>query len=104
MIVEQRIYTLQTGKVAAYRDYFEKHGLEVQSRILGNLLGFFTSDIGEQNQVIQLWGFASYEDRQARRTELFKNKEWLDYLAGAPQVIVRQENRILAPTAFSPIR
>lgn len=104
MIVEQRIYTLQTGKVAAYRDYYLAHGLEVQSRILGNLLGFFTSDIGEQNQVIQLWGFDSYEDRQKRRGELFSNKEWLDYLAGAPQVIVRQENRILAPTAFSPIR
>ena len=104
MIVEERIYTLQVGKVATYRDFFMEHGLPVQQRVLGNLLGFFVSDIGELNQVIQLWGFDSYEDRVRRRAELFAAPEWLDYLKNAPQFILRQENRILVPTAFSPIR
>jgi hypothetical protein len=104
VIVEQRTYTIQTGKMNVYKDFFAEHGLPVQQRVLGNLLGFFVSDIGELNQVIQLWGFDSYEDRVRRRAELFSTPEWLDYLKNAPPVILRQENSILAPTAFSPIR
>jgi hypothetical protein len=103
VIVEQRIYTTQIGKVNTYRDYYAEHGLPVQKRILGNLLGFFTSDIGELNQVVQLWGYDTYAERERRRAILAQDADWLAYLKGAPQVIVRQENRILIPAAFSPI-
>jgi hypothetical protein len=104
MIVEHRTYTIQVGQMNAYRDYLAQHGLAVQQRILGNLIGFFTSDIGELNQAIQMWGYESYADRETRRAELSGNAEWLEYLKGSPKVILRQENRILLPTGFSPIR
>ncbi len=104
MIVEQRTYTLQIGKANVYRDYYEQHGLPAQKRVFGNLLGIFVSDIGELNQVVALWGFESYAERERLRAVLAKDPEWLEYLKTAPAVIVKQENCILVPMPFSPIR
>lgn len=104
MIVEQRTYTIQVGKMNVYREHYEKNGLPVQQRVLGNFLGFFTSDIGELNQSVALWGYESLADREARRAVLAKDPEWLEYLKASPGVILRQENRILLPATFSPIR
>ena len=41
MIVEERIYTLHIGEVPAYLKLYEAEGLAVQTRILGNLLGYY---------------------------------------------------------------
>ncbi len=103
MIIEQRTYTIQVGKMNAFRDYYAEHGLSIQKRVLGNLLGFFVSDIGELNQAIQMWGYENYAERERRRAILATESEWLNYLKTSPPVILRQENRILLPTAFSPI-
>ncbi|MFT3907555.1 MAG: NIPSNAP family protein [Steroidobacteraceae bacterium] len=103
MIVEQRTYTIQIGKMNAFRDAFAEKGLPAQKRILGNFLGFFVSDVGELNQAIQMWGYESYAERERRRAILATDPDWLDYLRNSPPVILRQENRILLPAAFSPI-
>ena len=103
MIVEQRTYTIQVGKMNVYCDYYQEHGLPAQKRVLSNFLGFFTSDLGELNQAVQLWGYDNYAERERRRAILAKDLDWLAYLKGSPQVILRQENRILLPTSFSPI-
>ena len=61
MIVEPRIYTLQPGGTTEYFQLYEKHGLEVQMRILGSLLGCYQTvgrmwaECGVLNQVIFLW-------------------------------------------------
>ncbi|WP_129781889.1 NIPSNAP family protein [Peristeroidobacter soli] len=103
MIVEQRTYTIQVGKMNIYRDYYAEHGLPAQKRILGKFLGFFVADIGELNQAIQLWGFDSYAERERLRAVLAADPDWQAYLKSSPQVILRQENRILVPASFSPI-
>jgi hypothetical protein len=104
MIVEQRVYTVQVGKANQLIDYYGTHGLNVQQRVLGNLIGYFSSDIGELNQVVHLWGYDSLAERERRRAILGKDEEWLNYLRNQPPVITRQENRILMPAPFSPIR
>lgn len=104
MIIEQRTYTIQVGKMNAYRDYYEQNGLPAQKRILGNFLGFFISDIGDLNQAVAMWGFESYAERERLRAELSKDAQWLEYLKTSPQVILNQENKILVPASFSPIR
>ncbi len=104
MIVEQRIYTLQVGKTAEFCAYYGAHGLPIQTRILGTLLGSFVSDIGKLNQFIQLWGYESLADRETRRVAMSRDPEWLAYLKKQPALLVDQENRILIPTDFSPIR
>src|SRR6202163_4331806 len=41
MILEVRTYTAYPGKAAQWLDYYEKHGLPVQQKYLGGLIGFF---------------------------------------------------------------
>jgi hypothetical protein len=103
MIVEERIYTLVPGKTAEYLKLYEEFGLPVQLPILGNLIGYFATEVGPLNQVIHIWGYDSFEERVRRRTELFKAQAWLDYLAKSRGNILSQENKLLIPAPFSPV-
>jgi len=103
MIVEERIYTVQPGKVAEYLKNYEEKGLPVQLPILEHLIGYFYTDFGPLNQVIHIWGYDSFEERTRRRAELFKSAAWHDYLKLARPNIVRQENKLLLPAPFSPV-
>ena len=103
MIVEMRTYTLHIGKTGEYLRHYQAEGLEVQKRILGNLVGFYTTEIGEDlNQLIHMWGYSDLNDRPARRTALFKDPAWLAYIPKIVPLLVKQESRILIPTSFSP--
>ena len=104
MIVEERSYTLQPGTVPVFLKVSEERGLPIQQRHLGRLIGFFSSEIGTLNQVVHLWAYDSLGERERRRGEMVKDPEWQAYLKEAPKVIVRMENRILVPAAFSPLR
>ena len=93
MIVEERIYTLEVGKVPEYLRLYEQEGLPIQLPILGDL-----------NLIVHLWGYESFEERTRRRAELIANEGWKAYVEKVRPWIVRQENRILVPAPFSPIR
>ena len=104
MIVEERIYTLQPGKVPEMVRLYGEEGLALQQRHLGKFIGYFTTETGNLNQVVFMWGYDSLDDRAARRDRLAQDPEWQRYLQKVVQIIVAQENRILKPTSFSPIR
>jgi NIPSNAP len=104
MIVEERCYTVKPGMVQLYYQDYNPRGLKIQTRILGNLIGYFHSEIGELNQIVHLWGYDSLAERERRRAQLFADPEWLDYLKQSPDIIVRMESRILIPAPFSPIK
>ena len=104
MIVEKRTYTLKPGKAAAYMKIYEEFGLKPQTRILGNMFGWFTPEIGELNQIIHMWAYKNLGDRDKRRAELGKDKEWAEFLKNLrdADVVVHQENHILNPAPWSP--
>ena len=104
MIVEERIYTLQPGKVPEMVRLYGEEGLPLQQKYLGRFIGYFTSETGNVNQVVFLWGYDSLDDRAARRARLADDPAWQAYLQKVIPLLVKQENRILKPTAFSPIR
>lgn len=104
MLIEERIYTIAAGKLPTYLALYTNGPLDLQTRILGNLLGYFTSEIGPLSTLVHLWGYASFEDRISRREALAAEPEWQNYLSAVTPMIVRMENRLLVPTAFSPIR
>ena len=97
MIVEQRTYTLQIGATAAYRDLYLAEGYPVQAKILGEPLGYYVTEVGPQNQIVHLWRYESFEDRETRRTALFQDQDWISYIKKAAPLVVAQENRILKP-------
>ena len=104
MIVEERIYTLHPGKVAEMIKLYGEEGLAFQQRYLGKFLGYFSTETGNLNQVVFLWGYDSLEDRAARRERMALDPGWQAYLKKVVPLIMTQENRILKPAPFSPIR
>ena len=104
MIVEERIYTVKTGKMRELLSLYEKEGYPIQTKILGRMLGFFTTEFGPLNQLIHMWGYDSFEDRAERRARLIADPGWLAYLEKSQVLVERQENKVLIPTSFSPIR
>ncbi len=103
MIVEERTYTFHPGKIPAFLAEYEGGARELQMRILGRMLGYFTSEFGEQNQTVHLWGYDSLADRAERRARLVAEPEWRAFLGRVLPMIQRQESRILTPTPFSPM-
>ncbi|HEV3178803.1 MAG TPA: NIPSNAP family protein [Stellaceae bacterium] len=104
MIVEQRTYTLFAGKTAEYLRLYESEGMAIQTRILGRLVGYFTTEIGPLNQIIHMWGYDSFEDRSRRRAQMQADPGWKAYVAKIQPLIQTQESKILNPTSFSPIK
>jgi hypothetical protein len=100
MIVEERIYTLQTGKAFELFKIYEQHGLAAQKRILGNLVGYYLTEIGPLNTLVHMWAYEDLNDRDRRRAQLGADPDFKEYLAKAGGFILRQENRILKPAPF----
>lgn len=102
MIVEERIYTCYCAKAAQYVEMYQAEGLAIQRPILGHLVGYFTSEMGELNQVVHLWAYESHEDRGERRARLLSDPAWKAYAAKVQPLVLTQQNKILIPAAFSP--
>ncbi len=104
MIVEQRDYHVQTGKLVELVQLYEEEGIALQEEFLGGLIGVFTTDIGALSTYTSLWGYESFAEREQRRARLQADDRWREFLARIQPLIHTQQNRILVPTAFSPIR
>ncbi len=102
MIYEHRTYTLPHGTMDAYLKRYEKEALPLLRLHLGQLLGFFVTEIGTLNQVVHIWCFKSHADRERRRQALEKDPKWAAFKEGNKGSFVHQEVKILHPTAFCP--
>ncbi|TMH38211.1 MAG: NIPSNAP family protein [Betaproteobacteria bacterium] len=105
MIVDLRTYTMVPGRLKAFLELYEAEGLPVQKRHQPNLIGYFVTEIGTQNQVVHLWGYESLADREKRRAALDADPEWIAYRkkSAAQGNVQHQENKILRSVSFSPL-
>jgi hypothetical protein len=104
VIVEERTYHVHTGKLPEVVRLYADEGTAIQQRVLGNLIGAFTVDIGDLSSIVQLWGYDSFAEREQRRATLQADDEWKAFLPKLQPLLHVQKNRILVPTSFSPIR
>lgn len=104
MIVEERIYRIRNGRMSRYLQLVREEGLAIQQPILGQLVGYFTTEIGVLSQVTHLWAYDDLEDRRRRRQQLADDPRWQAFLPKLAENIEQAENRILLPTDFSPLR
>jgi hypothetical protein len=104
VIVEERTYHVHTGKLGELVRLYGEEGTEIQQRLLGNLIGAFTVDIGDLSSIVHLWGYDSLAERERRRALLQADDGWKAFLPKIQPLIHTQRNRILIPTPFSPLR
>lgn len=104
MIVEQRDYHVFTGKLNELVRLYDTEGIAIQQELLGGLVAAFTTDVGGLSTYTSLWRYDSFAEREERRALLQADGRWTDFLGKIQPLIHTQQNRILVPTAFSPLR
>jgi hypothetical protein len=104
IIIEQRDYHVYTGKLPEVVKLYEEEGIEIQKEVLGGLIGVFTTEIGALSTYTSMWRYDSFAEREERRAALMARDDWKAVLAKLQPLIHTQQNRILTPTSFSPIR
>lgn len=104
MYFEMRTYTVKPGKLKEYIKHFEIHGLPILSRH-AKLVGYWYTEIGELNQLVHIWAYDSLDQRAKERAALYQDPDWQkNFLPKATEMLEKQENKILLPADFSPIK
>ncbi|WP_110649914.1 NIPSNAP family protein [Salinicola peritrichatus] len=105
MIIDHRTYTMVPGRLKAFLELYEREGLPVQRKHLGEPIGYFTVETGPQNQVVHLWGYESAADRERRRTAMESDPDWIAYRRKSAEAgnVQYQENKLLRSVPFSPL-
>ncbi|MDJ0950547.1 MAG: NIPSNAP family protein [Alphaproteobacteria bacterium] len=104
MILDERSYTLKPGMLPKYLTLYESRGWPVQTKHLGEPVGWFYTEVGTLNQVVHIWKYADMADREARRKAMTADPDWQAFVAEAAAMLDKMENRILVPAPFSPLR
>ena len=99
-IVDFRSYTLNHGMLNHFLMIYKKYGIRLQSKYWNDNLGYFTTFTGTQNQIIHLWGFNSYEEKDNRRNQLMHLEEWKNYLEKIFPLFKVMENMTMRPAFF----
>lgn len=96
MLIEERCYVLHSDRTCAeYLEIFHREGLDLQRNILGGLLGYFVTEVGELNAIVSLWEYPSFEERHRRRADLARSPQWQGYLTKVRPMIKSMNNRIM---------
>ncbi|WP_077000529.1 NIPSNAP family protein [Variovorax sp. KK3] len=103
MIIDERTYTVHSGKVAEYLQMVQTHLMPLQGEILGGLVGYFHTEVGTLNQIVHLWAYDSMAQREQKRSALAAHPLWASKTAHVRPLITAQSNRILVAAPFSPI-
>lgn len=102
MLFDMRIYTCRPGTLKAHLALYEKEGLAIQRRHLGEPYFYCVTETGPQNSFIHIWAYRSAADRAERRAAMQADPEWIAFLARSAEAgyLVSQENRLLTPASF----
>ena len=108
MIYELRVYQCLPGRLPALLKRFEDITLGFWDRYGIRQLGFWTTEIGENNQQLTyMLAWTSLAEREEKWTAFQADPDWHKQRAATetPDRIVQHiSNQILKPTAFSALK
>ncbi len=102
MIHELRTYTIQPSKFKDFVAHTAKVGIKLRTKH-SKLAGYWTTEIGELNQVVHLWEYENFDHRTRVRAALAKDKAWnTKYVSRSRPMLQHQESMVLVPADFWP--
>ena len=104
IIIEQRDYHVHTGRLPDLVRLYADEGIPIQREVLGGFVGAFTTEVGALSTYTSMWRYDSFTEREERRAALQARADWQAFLAKIQPLVHTQQNRILTPTSFSPLR
>ncbi len=102
MIHELRTYTIQPSKFKDFIAHTAKVGIKLRTKH-SKVVGYWTTEIGELNQVVHLWEYENFDHRTRVRAALAKDKAWnTKYVSRSRPMLQHQESMVLVPADFWP--
>ncbi|HKK29160.1 MAG TPA: NIPSNAP family protein [Alphaproteobacteria bacterium] len=98
MLHELRIYTFRAGQAPLAAKNSGTVARDIRGDDYGKLEGYWLPEIGPLNQVMHLWSYDSYADREEKRKALSQNERWTgEYLPLIRPILLRQDIRLMNP-------
>ena len=103
-LYELRTYTVHVGKMAAVVEHYQALGWPAMEKggHAAKLVGYFTADTGDLNQLIHLWKFDDDADRRAFWAGVFADEDFMAFAAKIRPLIMKQHNQLLRAAPWGP--
>lgn len=100
-LFEIRSYTLAPGAVPGM---MERWATKIDERVkLSPLVGAWYSELGALNKWVHIWAYKDASERQRIRSDAVARGIWPPGGAAAG-LVLKQENKLVMPASFSPLR
>ncbi|HEY4041735.1 MAG TPA: NIPSNAP family protein, partial [Rhodopila sp.] len=100
-LFEMRTYTYAPGAIPGV---IERWAPKIDARVkLSPLIGAWYSELGGLNKWVHIWAYKDAVERQRVRAEAMSQGIWPPPSAG-PGLLLKQENKLVMPASFSPLR
>jgi hypothetical protein len=103
MLYELRIYTCRPGSRDAVLKLWEERGQAMIDRHI-EMVGQWTPDSGNPNEIYTLWRFRSWEERKQARQVLVNDPDFAKYLSEVRAHYLEQRVTFLTPSKLSPMQ
>jgi hypothetical protein len=102
MLLDLRTYTCKPGTIKKHLEIYEEFGKAAQSRHLGHPIAYLVTETGNVNQYVHIWAYESAGDREAKRTAMQADPDWIKYTQESAKLgaLVNQENKLMKPVDF----
>jgi hypothetical protein len=104
LLVDHRTYKIKPGFMNQHLAIYEEHGLKAQWKHLGEPNAYMFAESGAMNSLVHQWVYKDAADRAARRAEMMKDPDWLNYVKKLAEsgLLVDQQTSLMVPAKFSP--
>ena len=94
MLFDVRIYRCKPGTIKNQMALYQEHGLEPQSRNLGQPYFYGIVETGAVNTYVHIWQYENAGDREAKRAAMQADPGWQAFLAKSAEAgnLESQEN------------
>ncbi len=99
---ELRMYRFNPGTAGAWAQRY-RDIMPVREKYSRNI-GLWTGEAPQPNEVLHMWNYQSLGERAKARGDLFKDPDWLAFVAKGAGAIVEMNNVLLLPTDYSPTK
>ena len=101
-VYELRIYRTNPGMAGGWAQMF-RDIMPVREKYSQNV-GIWTGEAPQPNEVVHMWNYPDLNTRMSTRAAVFKDPDWLAFVAKGAGAIVDMHSTLLLPTAFSPMK
>lgn len=104
MIYELKTYTVRPDRMQDCLRAYGDEGYAYFKPFEDRLLGYFTTDVGPLNRLVQIWKFASHEDRQNMLDSLRDDAGFAAFAARLSPMFEDRQAVLMKPAPFARCR